>query len=80
MVSFEAKFRTMKKIILHGFICAFCFTIITSCSKDVKSPSSQTKNTATTKTTSSPGTQTENPNQDNHTCGNHTNSGGGGGY
>ncbi|HEY6975525.1 MAG TPA: hypothetical protein VH396_04510 [Chitinophagaceae bacterium] len=71
----------MKKIILHSFLCAICFAFITSCSKDVKAPSTQTKNPAVTKTTTSTTqTQTNNHSQNGHDCGNHSSQSGGGGY
>jgi len=58
----------MKKIILPSLIC---FAFITSCSKDVKAPSTQTKNQSTTKTPTSPTqTQTTNNGQNEHHCGN----------
>lgn len=62
----------MKKLILHSCICAFCFTIATSCSKSVKAPSARfttaPKTTSTgTATTTTPAT--ENQNQYDHTCG-----------
>jgi hypothetical protein len=63
----------MKKILLRSFLCAIGFTAITSCSKDVKIPTAQATNKSTAKTpSSSPGTQTQNQDQNNHTCGNHT--------
>jgi hypothetical protein len=66
----------MKKIILPGLIC---FAFITSCSKDVKVPSTQTKNASVTKTPTSP-TQTTNSNQSDHHCGNNSSHYGSGGY
>jgi hypothetical protein len=67
----------MKKIILP--ICAVCFAFITSCSKDVKVPSTQTKNTSVTKTTTSP-SQTSNDNQSDHHCGNNSSHNSNNGY
>lgn len=79
----------MKKFILHSCLCAFCFTIATSCSKDVKTPASRTpiaaKPTSTgDKTTSAETTTTtQNEEQDGGECGNnstHSDSGSGSAY
>ncbi|MEJ7683387.1 MAG: hypothetical protein WKG06_37115 [Segetibacter sp.] len=43
----------MRKLILPSCICAFCFTVVTSCSKDVKSPYAKTTTAAKTTSTSS---------------------------
>jgi hypothetical protein len=71
----------MKKIILHIFICAACFAVITGCSKDVKAPSSQPKNTTVNKATSPSSTQTQTPGENHNSgCGNHNSSNGGSDY
>ncbi len=57
----------MKKIILQGCIGIFCFAMMTSCGKDVKTPYSKTVSAA--KTTSSPNTQTPGEGENNGTCG-----------
>jgi len=65
--------RTMKKITLQSLICACCFTLVVSCSKDVKAPvvtNTSAVKTTTTKTTTS--TTAETPHTSGHSCGNHT--------
>ncbi len=70
----------MKKTIYHSCICALCFTIASSCSKDVKVPSART--TTAGKTTSTGATTTtQNQDQNSNTCGgNSTSSGSETGY
>ncbi len=71
----------MRKSILYCWICAFCFTIAASCSKNVKSP--YAKSTTAAKTTSaSSGITASTPSQGENTghCGGNSTSGSGSSY
>ncbi len=66
----------MKKIILQSFIGVFCFAIMTSCSKEVKTPYNKT--TTAAKAAPAPVTQTAPAqSQSSHTCGSQSGSGSG---
>lgn len=65
----------MKRIFIHNFIGIFCFTIIASCSKDVKASAGKPADAAKTPA-NSPVTQTSGQNQNNHTCGSQSGSSG----
>ena len=68
----------MKKLILHSCICAFCFTIATSCSKSVKAPSGRSTTAAKTTSTGTATTPaTENQDENKGTCGSQSTSSGG---
>lgn len=67
----------MKKSILHCCICAFCFTVATSCSKDVKAPYAKTTTAAKPASSTPSGATTSTPGQgqNNPGCGSSSGSG-----
>lgn len=65
----------MKKLFLYSCMGAFCFTITTSCSKSVKTPSASTTTAAKTTPTGAT-TTTENQDPNNDDCGDQSTSSG----
>lgn len=65
----------MRNLFLRSCICAICFTLATSCSKEVKTPSARTTASGktspatTTGTTTTAGQGETNQDQDNNGCG-----------